>query len=404
MTLNEMPIFEVWGAFAHSLFHSPWRLFMLMYCALGYLLALVLVRCSIIVAHRWEVLARPSERGSHDYPTPRLGGAGIATAFYFILLFSTDVLADRYDLPPAPWLAAVVIGGAYAFVGGLLDDILELNPRWKFLFQFAAAGTAVMAGFTHNIFTLPLGGAFAGEAGTVIMPHWMGGVFTFVFIIFMMNAYNFMDGMDGQAATFGAITCFSLTLFIAAGGFAAGIGELLSLASLCGALLALLYFNHAGKSPDSKTFMGDGGSQFVGYLLAVYCLHLETATRGVFTFITALILISPFLWDVCFTLARRIMRGENILEAHRSHLYQRLLIAGWSHGRVMRLNIVLWVACALLAQLYSVAGQLNRHWVQIAALTGCLILLILYTLYVHAVERARRRETHQETMAPITST
>lgn len=381
MTLN--PFEErVLVLFFGTAYEFPW-----LHTVLGFLLATMLVRYSIVAAHRYELFARPSERASHTFPTPRIGGMGMGVAFYlvaFIMYFRPYA-----PVTPSPWNAAVIVGGAWALIGGFLDDVLELNPRWKFLFQFAAAGSAVALGFSIESITLP-------NQTLLPLPHELGPLFSLLFIVFIMNAYNFMDGMDGQASLFGTIVALGICLPLVIQNFISAIfaetaahsSEAQMLATLAGTLLGLLVYNYPGKAQSDKTFMGDSGSQFVGFLLAVFAMRMEQTQASGFSLIAALILLSPFLWDVCYTLVRRLARRENILQAHRSHLYQRLMIAGWSHGRTLGFNCVLWLICFWLAQLYAQASRTSTpatlHWIVIAMTLG---VLVLYTLTVLAVEK-----------------
>jgi UDP-N-acetylmuramyl pentapeptide phosphotransferase/UDP-N-acetylglucosamine-1-phosphate transferase len=152
-------------------------------------------------------------------------------------------------------------------------------------------------------------------------------------------------------------------------------------------LLGLLAFNWPGTSPERKTFMGDGGSQFVGFVIAMLVLRLDESATYAFPSIAALIVLSPFIYDVCFTLLRRLSRGENIFVAHRSHLYQRLLIAGWSHGKTLLLNSILWITCVYLAYLYARAGWLGQLQLRYFVFLATAVVLFIYTAIVLLVER-----------------
>ena len=354
------------------------------------LISAVLVQYSILAAERFNVLARPSARGSHSRPTPRLGGLGAALAFYIVLL-----LMYRWwlELRPSPWMAALIVGSGYALAGGLLDDVLELSPRWKFAFQFAAAGTVLVFGF------MPDSVRISSNVTLVLAPA-LSAILTFVFIVFMMNAYNFMDGMDGQASLFGIIASLAIAYPLVYHSNGDNQTEGYILLTLAGALGGLLAYNYPGRPQSRKTFMGDSGSQFFGFMLAMFALRTEQGQIEPLSLPACLIILSPFIWDVCYTLVRRLLRGENILQAHRSHLYQRLLIAGWSHRRVLALNAVFWILCAALGQMYSAQSALgqmdsvqsashstNRQMVIAGATVS---LLVLYTLLVMLVEERQR--------------
>lgn len=346
---------------------------------LSFLLALVLVRYSIHAARKYRIFAHASERASHVLPTPRLAGLGFAASFYI-----TCLLMNRWaGVRVSPWNAALFVGGGYALVGGFLDDILELSPRWKFLFQFAAAGTALLFGFRLPGLELP-GGGFLQFSPL------FGSAITFVFIVSFMNAFNFMDGMDGQAGLFGVIACAGMLSALAGQDVRTllrSLPEILILATLAGALSGFLAFNLPTVAQESKSFMGDSGSQFVGFALAIFTVRLDDAPHDVFPTIGGLLLLSPFIFDVVYTLLRRISRHENILRAHRSHLYQRLLIAGWSHGHTLVLNCAIWLGCLGFAHFYGICSARQWRWLAWATVACDLALLFAYALIVHAVER-----------------
>ncbi len=348
---------------------------------LGFVLSMLFVAVSIRAAYRHDVLARPSERGSHTTATPRLGGAAAALAFFGIL-FS---FYRWFDYGAESWMASLVVGGGYALVGGILDDVLELPPRWKFLFQFAAAASVVIFGFIPRSYLL-------ADNYYVTLPFWLAAALVFLWIVFFMNAFNFMDGMDGQASLFALIACMGICIPLAVYRLYSNPLDILVIATLAGCIGGLFVFNHPGVNQENKTFMGDGGSQFIGFAIAIFTLRLDHSGAVVFPTIAALIILSPFLWDVVYTLARRSFRGENVLQAHRSHLYQRLLIAGWSHGRTLAVNVLLWLSCAGLAQMYAWAGRVGalRQRYLILGLVGA--TLILYTMIVLAVEAAAARK------------
>lgn len=370
----------------------PWIWLSMMSLIPAFLLSVLLVYNTILAARHFDILARPSERGSHAQPTPRLGGLGAGFSFYlwFLLTLIFVLLRLKPSLGFGPWLATSLVGGTWALIGGLLDDVLEMPPRWKFLFQAAAAGSAVALGFAPGAFYVP-------GLGAVLLPPVAAALLAFVFIIFWMNAYNFMDGMDGQACLFAIIVFGGFTIPLAIYNLSGNLTEITLLLTLIGTLFGLLWHNHPGRSPESKTFMGDSGSHFYGFLLAVMTLRLAQpgVTAGAsYPFGAALIALSPFAWDVLYTLGRRTLRGENVLQAHRSHLYQRLLVAGWSHGRTLLFNACFWAAAVLLSWVYTVALISNMTGLTAWSIGATVGLLLAYTAIVLLVEaRAPVRRT-----------
>jgi UDP-N-acetylmuramyl pentapeptide phosphotransferase/UDP-N-acetylglucosamine-1-phosphate transferase len=153
-----------------------------------------------------------------------------------------------------------------------------------------------------------------------------------VWIVGLCNAYNFMDGIDGIAAAQAIVAGAGWAWLGWRGGDAM---TALAGALIAGASLGFLFFNW----PPAKVFMGDAGAAFLGFTFAALTVlaltqSLERAAAGA-------LFVWPFLFDTTFTLVRRLVRGENVLRAHRSHLYQRLVARGWSHARVTMLYAAL---------------------------------------------------------------
>ena len=348
------------------------------------LISAMVVRMTITLSHGYNVLARPSDRGSHTIPTPRLGGLGAAAAFYI-----TCLLLIRWGVhaPLEPWRLTLLVGGAWALIGGALDDFQELPPRWKMLVQIAAVGCVCAFDFAPTTLDLP----FAGE---VQLASFTGLIIAVLITFFMMNIFNFMDGMDGQASVFGIVTGVGLAAYMGNHGFNRGFGITWSgmflagtAAITVGSLIGLLVHNYPGKGIRNKTFMGDCGSQFYGFVLAVIALQAgDGPPNARFPWIASFILFSPFIYDVVYTLIRRTRRHERLTEAHRTHLYQRLMVAGWSHGKTLTLNLFLYLVMMVLSWIY--AGSKNNGLVQLAIIMVAALVLAGYTYGVIRVEKA----------------
>lgn len=351
------------------------------------------VRMTISLSHQYDVLARPSDRGSHTIPTPRLGGVGSAAAFYVTLFLMTHW---GVQAPLEPWRLVLLVGGAWALIGGALDDFQELPPRWKLLLQLAACGSVIAFRFQPNTLDLPF-------AGTVELAPVAGLIIATVITLFMMNIFNFMDGMDGQASVFGIVTGLGLATYLGNHGFNNRFGitwttmYMAGVAAVAAAtLMGVLIYNYPGRTARSKTFLGDCGSQFYGFILAVIALQAaegqEPASR--FPWIASLILFSPFIYDVVYTLIRRMRRGENLTQAHRTHLYQRLMVAGWSHGQTLGFNFGLYLTTMALSWLY--AASYGRGFTQLTILILTGIVLAGYSYAVIVIERQAQAEARRQ--------
>jgi UDP-N-acetylmuramyl pentapeptide phosphotransferase/UDP-N-acetylglucosamine-1-phosphate transferase len=354
-----------------------------------------LTRQTIILALKKRIVAYPSARSSHSVPTPRIGGIGLCIPFLIIalalhlvvsLLYSRNSIAAndlRFPLPPHAasffglpylafdksfWIALSVVGGGIFFVG-LLDDLRELKPRQKLALQCIFAALTLLLGFGLTAISVPLLGRL--KLGV------LGLLLSFFWILFSMNAYNFMDGMDGIAGSF-AIYVSAFLLFIFEVGQLWVTDLLPVLVVLIGCCAGFLAYN---RSP-AKTFLGDCGSQFLGYFFALVALALNRYDQRAFMIVVLLML--PFLYDVTFTLIRRALRRENLLEAHHSHLYQRLLEIGYSHKSVLEIVEITFVLCGLAVYFYCKVPQQPLRIV-FAALA--FLVLFFYTAFVKRQEK-----------------
>jgi len=283
-----------------------------------------------------RLLDVPNERSSHVRPTPRGGGLGI------VLVVAAGLLALAFASADGRW-AAVALAGVSVAAIGLADDLRSLPPlvRLGGFLAIVAAGLAVTGAWTT--LELPVTGSLSlGRVGFALSVVWVVG---------LVNAYNFMDGIDGIAGTQAAVAGAGWAVLGAIGaGRDAGLAGWL----LAGSALGFLWHN----SPPARIFMGDVGSVFVGFVLAM--LPVVAAARGGVWAVAGVLLVWPFVFDALFTFLRRLARDENVLQAHRSHLYQRLVIAGWPHRRTTLLYGGLALAGLVAAVVYATSGPGGR--------------------------------------------
>jgi UDP-N-acetylmuramyl pentapeptide phosphotransferase/UDP-N-acetylglucosamine-1-phosphate transferase len=278
-------------------------------------------------AHEKGILDHPTERGSHDIPTPRVGGQAIVPvviASAWIVLIARAVGHTEAPSFVSGGLWGIILGGAVAAFIGYRDDVETLRVGPKFGGQLIAAFlVATLAGRFNG---LALAGFGVGVSPLVMM------LLTWVGVAVLMNVVNFMDGMDGLVSVF-AFTCLAGFALQACASPAGGEMALV-LAAFTGALVAF-HRRNVTEIHEKKTFLGDCGSQFMGLALAVLPLILSrNRVTGFVDATPAAILFYPFLFDTALTVTRRASRGSNIFQAHHEHLYQRQLELGDSHARV----------------------------------------------------------------------
>jgi UDP-N-acetylmuramyl pentapeptide phosphotransferase/UDP-N-acetylglucosamine-1-phosphate transferase len=278
---------------------------------------------------RRGILDRPNARSSHSVPTPR--GGGLAIMATLLPAWVVIVLAGYASRAP---LSALAAAAGLALVSWW-DDRAELSPGLRLLVQACAvaAGLAALPG---------AGGVFQGW-----LPPALDLLATGLLWLWFVNLFNFMDGIDGIAGSEAAAIGGGVALIALVEPAAIGLGAGLLGASLAAAALGFLCWNWH----PARLFMGDVGSIPLGYLLG--WLLLALAAAGFWA--PALILPLYFLVDASWTLARRLLRGERIWQAHREHFYQRAVQAGRSHAAVVRRIILADLVLVGLAA-WSVRG------------------------------------------------
>jgi UDP-GlcNAc:undecaprenyl-phosphate GlcNAc-1-phosphate transferase len=311
--------------------------------------AMLFTRGARAVSLRCGIIDVPVARSSHTTPMPRLGGVAICAA-----ATATWTIALRPWAGGGTFVALLSLGAVTAAAVGAYDDLRRVRPATKLAGEFVAAFWLVPA---LPDLTMP----FALPASVV-------AVGCVLWLIGYMNAFNFMDGSDGLAAGFCAISATAIGV-LALQVRAAPLAVVAF--SAAGASLGFLPYNF----PRATIFMGDAGSLFLGYTCAA--LVLSVIGRGVSPVAAALPLL-PFLFDSAFTLVRRVKRREKILQAHRTHLYQRLIVAGRSHTYVARAYYAWALVSALLGIGYSMAGGVVRAALVAAAIvSGALAVAVV---------------------------
>jgi Fuc2NAc and GlcNAc transferase len=295
-----------------------------------------------------HLLDVPNARSSHTTPTPRGGGVAIVTSFLLAVLGLA--LAGAID----GRLAAALLGsGAGCALLGFLDDHGHIAARWRLLGHFAAAGWALYW----------LGGAPPlALFGHTLAAGWLANALAALYLVWLLNLYNFMDGIDGIAAVEAITVCLGAAALVGlapGSGSAADIGLPLLLA---GAAAGFLIWNF----PPARIFMGDAGSGFLGITLGILSLHAAAIAPPLLW--AWLILLGVFVVDATLTLLRRLLRGDKVYQAHRSHAYQQ---AARKFG--MHRPVTLAVAAINVGWLLPIATC-----VAIRGLDGSLGLLLAY--------------------------
>lgn len=261
--------------------------------------------------HGW--LDVPNPRSSHREPTPRVGGVAIVTAVFVGL-----VVARTMDGTSVSHAVAIATGGLAIAVMSFVDDLRPLPALLRLGGQVLIAMAVVLDVGPWS--------AHAMVDDVRVITLAAGGVW----IVALVNAYNFMDGIDGLAGSQAIVAGVGWAIV----GVVTGSPALTTLAVLVATVSAVfLCFNWH----PARVFMGDTGSSFLGYVFAVIPLVIASPR----TLAAAALFVWPFIFDTGLTLVRRIARGENVLTPHHTHLYQRLISTGLSHAQVTLVYVLL---------------------------------------------------------------
>ena len=298
-------------------------------------------------------IANPRARDVHVTPIPRMGGVGIYLGVVggMVLALHLPVLRRGFDYSYDS-LGVLIAAGVIVLIGAL-DDRFELDAWTKLAGQVMCAGILVIFGVQWFVFWVPWGGQGNSLGSIVVLDRNQGALLTVILVVVMVNAMNFVDGLDGLASGLGLIaasaTCaFSLGLLASSNGDVGTHPPALIAATLAGACLGFLPYNFQ----PAKIFMGDSGSMMIGLMLAA----ASTSASGKINYYRfgasdALALLSPLLvvaavlfvplLDLLMAVVRRTRRGESPFAADKMHLHHRLLEIGHSQRRAVLL-IYLW--------------------------------------------------------------
>jgi UDP-N-acetylmuramyl pentapeptide phosphotransferase/UDP-N-acetylglucosamine-1-phosphate transferase len=343
------------------------------------LLLAVLAYLSVGVIGRWawrrRLLDVPNGRSSHTRPTPRGGGIPIVVLTLAAWVFWNAAFGD------ASWvlLTSFALGGLSIALISWLDDLYTLAFRFRLAVHAAAAIMLIGTVGFFDLSTIGMPG-FGGLA-------WLGIPVTLVWIVGLTNAYNFMDGIDGIAggqAVVAGLAWFALGWVV--GMPAVGLLGLFVAATSFGFLLH-------NWSP-ARIFMGDVGSAFLGYTFAAVTVMAAVQDPRL---IAGAAFVAPFVLDASFTFCRRLLKRENIFAAHRSHLYQRLIIAGFEHRTVS----LLYTGMALFGAVTAIWSVAIEAGMLVAMTVTGLLFLGLWLLVV--TQEAKVRKEEAEAMAAVVS-
>jgi len=289
------------------------------------------------------------ERRVHEQPTPRIGGIAVYLGFSFALFsvlgFALERASFFHDIEDIHKLLGLLFGGTLILGVGLWDDVMTMRPRNKFLAQILVALISMLYGFVIPFINNPFTGAL------IYIPSFLGVPLTLVWYLGMMNAINFIDGLDGLLAGVTAIS--GLALFSIALLHHHSVVALVVI-SLAGAALGFLPYNFN----PARIFLGDSGSLFVGYVFAtVSIIGVSKVAVSISLLVPLLVLALPIL-DTAAAIARRAWTRRRITEADRGHIHHQLI---FRYGLNVRQAVLLIYAVCLLLGVVAVILSGGLH-------------------------------------------
>ena len=304
-------------------------------------------------------------RDQHDEPIPKIGGLGLMGSMFLTIVVLWNIPFDTeipfFQTVNQSRFFGLIVGGFMAWSLGFVDDLFKISARWKLLGQFVLALFAIHTGFAIE----QLKGPFFQE----IDLGFMAWPITILWVVTIMNAINLIDGLDGLAGGIVITVLITLGVILWSSG---SLPLLLVIMSLFGAVIGFLLFNR----PPAITFMGDSGSQFLGYMTALLSIWATESADGKQSMLPLLILAIPLL-DVFFAFTRRLLKGIPFYSADRDHIHHRLLAKGFSPSK----SVVILVTLSFIFSVISLVTVYNSYLQGFSFTAGLLIcFFILYFL------------------------
>ncbi|WMM24249.1 MraY family glycosyltransferase [Tissierella sp. MB52-C2] len=302
------------------------------------------------------------DRRIHKEPMPLIGGLAI---------FFSVIAVTLIFLPLNREIVSILIGGTIIVIGGIIDDLRELNPKAKFVFQIIAGLIIIYGGVKVDFVTNP----FTKDSSLIYL-HWLSIPITLFWIVGITNTLNFIDGLDGLSA--GVAMISSITLMIVASKFGYTSIIILS-ASIAGACLGFLPFNFN----PAKIFMGDTGALFLGFMLAAITIEGVMKSVATIAIVAPILILSVPIFDTTFAIFRRLLNGQSIASADKGHLHHRLLNKGYSQKKSVLILYAMSAGFGLFAVVISRANTRQAVYASI----GLLLVSVLVAIRLGIFEK-----------------
>ena len=340
---------------------------------ISYLIGVFIVPMVIEFSQREGLVDLPNERKIHKTPVSRLGGVAIWSSA--MLTFLVLVLLSYY--PYGSLLSGILLGGSLMFLLGLIDDVYNLNAKFKLFIQLTIATIVYLLGVQIDTIFNPFGGEplRLGILSYPITVLWIAGI---------SNAVNFIDGVDGLAGSVITVSSITLALIAAAMSPNPSVTALIAFI-LAGSMLAFLTYNFN----PAKIFMGDSGALFSGFLLATLSIAGVMKGAALAVLLPFLVLAVPII-DITFSSIRRIMKGKSPFVADAEHIHHKLLKAGLSQKKTVALLTLCAIGGGAIATYFT--GTLQNYFLYIAVL----IIIMLVLSFISIKTEPQAIDTHSD--------
>ncbi|MBQ1270959.1 MAG: undecaprenyl/decaprenyl-phosphate alpha-N-acetylglucosaminyl 1-phosphate transferase [Clostridia bacterium] len=298
-------------------------------------------------------------RRMHKAPIPRVGGLAIYLGFLVSALIFGN-LDNSFK--------AILLGSVVLVLMGIVDDVMALPAKTKFVGQIAAAMIPIMTDVRISVLTNP----FSSEP---IHLGWLSIPVTIVWIVGMINAVNFIDGLDGLAcgvSSIASLTVFTIALLVSEPYVA------IVMAALAGACFGFLPYN----MNPAKIFMGDTGSMFLGYILATMSISGLFKLYAIISFIVPFMILGLPIFDTGFAIIRRLLKGQSPFQADRGHIHHRLVDMGFDQKQSVAILYAVSVILGLSAVIFTTSGEMK-----IAIFAVAVLLCFFFAMNIRKVKK-----------------
>lgn len=319
------------------------------------MISLFLTPLFMNISFKFEFLDVPKEtRKVHKAPMPFLGGIIIYISFLITLTLQTSFIDRTHFI--------IIVSSTIILIGGIIDDIYPIKPKEKLIIQIIAISVLIFNDiYIKDVTFLP--------GGTTFSLKFLGIPLMFGWVILLTNAFNLIDGLDGLASGVSFIVSLSIFLVsIISGNFSSAIIS----SVLCGTLIGILPYNFY----KARIFIGDSGSQFIGFILSVISVSGKNTINGEFIMLIPIIICGVPLFDALTSIVRRKIKGMPIMQADKGHVHHKLISLGNSHPKSVVIMYLIEVVFSLIAILMMLSSRIN-----FLILMGICIIYIIYLIY-----------------------